>query len=79
MLLSLHEFATDSATVLIADFVHLDGVITAVEGNDEFAVLVIRFCGYEFAIESEDVHVLFEHFLHVKFRGFWLKGDHTTH
>ena len=79
VLLSLHEFAADSAAVLVADLVHLDGVVTAVEGNDEFAVLVIGLGGNELAVESEDVHVLLEHLLHVELGSLWLEGNNATH
>ena len=42
VLLALHELATNAAGVLVADLVDLDGVVSAVEGNDEAAALIIR-------------------------------------
>lgn len=70
LLLSLHETATDSSGVLIADLIYLDGVVTAVEGNDEFSCFIIWLGTDQLGLESKDMHVLLEHFLHVNL--WWL-------
>jgi len=79
VLLALHELTTNASTVLIADFVHLDGVITAEERDDELTSLIIGLSANEFSIEAEDVHVLFEDFLHVDLRSLRVQGKHTVH
>ena len=79
MALALHELATDAARVLVAHLVHLDGVVTAVERDDELTVLVIGLSGDELGVESEDVHVLLEHFLHVNLGGLGLKVNDGGH
>merc|ERR1719454_974712 len=65
MLLALHEVTSNSAGVLVTDFIDLDGVITTEEGDNELSGFIIRLSGDELGVESEDVHVLFEHLLHV--------------
>ena len=79
MSLALHELATDAARVLVANLVHLDGVVTAVEGDDELTVLIIGLSGDELGVEAEDVHILLEHLLHVDLRGLLLEGDDGAH
>jgi len=79
VLLSLHELAANTAAVLIAHFVHLDGVVTAVEGDDETTVLIIGLGGDELRVETKDVHVLLEHFLHVELGDLRLEGDNASH
>jgi hypothetical protein len=74
MLLSFHEFASDSSGVLVANLIDLDSVITAIEGDNEFSAFIIGFGGNEISLESENVHVLFKHFLHVKLGWLWLEG-----
>lgn len=78
LLLSLHESTSDSAGVLVADLVDLDGVVTAVERNDESSGLIIRLSANQLGLESEDVHVLFEHLLHVYLWSFWLQSENGT-
>ena len=75
MSLALHELATNTAGVLVANLVHLDGVVTAVEGDDELTVLIIGLSGDELGVEAEDVHILLEHLLHVDLRGLLLEGN----
>jgi hypothetical protein len=41
VLLALHELTTNATRVLVANFIDLDGVVTAVEGYDESARLII--------------------------------------
>ncbi len=41
LLLALHETTTNAPAVFVADFVDLDGVITAVETDDESAGLIV--------------------------------------
>ena len=77
--LSLHKFATDAAGVLVANLVDLDGVVSAVEGDKELAVLIIGLSGDELGVEAQDVHVVFEHLLHVLLRRLGLKLDHRSH
>jgi hypothetical protein len=72
VLLALHELTADATRVLVANLIHLDGVVTAVEGNNESARLIIRLSRYELRFESENMHILFEHFLHVNLRRLWL-------
>ena len=69
VVLLLHELAADTAGVLVTDLVDLDGVVTAVEGDDELTVLIIGLGGDELGVEPEDMHVLLEHFLHIHLRG----------
>ena len=78
VVLLLHELSTDTAGVLITDLIDLDGVITAVEGDDELTVLIIGLSGDELGVESEDVHVLLEHFLHVHLGGLRVEGHDGT-
>jgi hypothetical protein len=68
VLLALHELTSNTTRVLIADLINLNGVITTVEGNNEPARLIIRLSGDELRLESEDMHILLEHFLHVNLR-----------
>lgn len=70
VLLALHELTANATRVLVANFIHLDGVVTAVEGYDESARLIIGLGGDELRLESKNVHILFEHLLHVNLR--WL-------
>ena len=79
VVLALHELATDAARVLVAHLVHLGGVVTAVERDDELTVLVIGLGGDELGVEAEDVHVLLEHFLHVNLGGLGLKVKYGGH
>lgn len=79
VLLSLHELATNTAGVLVTDLVDLDGVISAVEGDDETAVLVIGLSGDQLGVESQDVHVLLEHLLHVKLGHLRLESNNRSH
>lgn len=75
LLLALHEATTNSARVLVAHLVDLHSVVTAVEGDDEGAGLIIRLGGDELGVEAHDVHVLFEHLLHVEFWWLGLEGN----
>ena len=79
VILSLHELATDAAGVLVTHLVDLDGVITAVEGDDELAVLIIGLSADELGVEAKDVHVLLEHLLHVALGRLGLQGDNRAH
>jgi hypothetical protein len=72
VLLALHELTANATRVLVANLIHLDGVVTAVEGNNESARLIIRLSRDELRFESENMHILFEHFLHVNLRRLWL-------
>jgi len=65
LLLTLHETTSNTARVLVANFVDLNSVVTAVERDDEISRFVIRLSADEFRIESEYVHVLLEHLFHV--------------
>jgi len=79
LLLALHEAATDTAAVFVADFVDLDGVVTAVEADDEGAGLIVRVSGDQSGVEAKDVHVLLEHLLHVELWRLGLQGEHASH
>jgi len=79
VLLALHELATNAAAVLVAHLIHLDGVVTAVERDDEGSALIIGLGGDELSVESQDVHVLFEHLLHVELGLLWLQRDDAAH
>jgi len=79
MLLALHEFTSDSSGVLVADFVDLDGIITTEEGDNELSGFIIGLGGDELGVEAEDVHVLFEHFLHIDLGGLSSKVEDTVH
>jgi len=68
VLLALHELTTNATRVLVADLVDLDGVVTAVEGDDETTRLIIRLGGDELRLESQNVHILLEHLFHVDLR-----------
>jgi hypothetical protein len=76
VLLALHELTTNATRVLVADLVDLDGVVTAVEGDDETTRLIIRLGGDELRLESQNVHILLEHLLHVDLRRLGLQGVH---
>lgn len=79
VLLALHELATDAARVFVADLVYLDGIVSAVEGNDETAAFIIRLGGNELGFKAEDVHVLLEHLFHIELGDFWLESNYTSH
>ncbi len=76
LLFALHESATNATAVFVANFVNLDGVVATIEGDNESAGLIIGLSGDKFGVEAKDVHVLFEHFLHVVLWWFRLKSDH---
>lgn len=76
VLLSLHEFSSNSSGVLVANLVDLDGVVTAVERNNESSGLVIWLSAHQLGLESENVHVLLEHFLHVNLGWLGVQGVH---
>lgn len=76
VLLPLHELAAESARVLVAHLVHLDGVVAAVERHDEATRLVIRVSRDQLRLETQHVHVLLEHLLHVDLRGLGLQRVH---
>lgn len=78
VLLALHELSTGAAAVFVAHFVDLDGVVSAVEGNNETAVFVIGLGGNQFRVETEDVHVLLKHLLHVELRGLGLESNNAA-
>ena len=69
LLLSLHETAANSAGVLVANLVDLDCVVSAVEADDEASGFVVGLGADEGSLESQRVHILFEHLLHVCLRG----------
>ena len=75
LLLSFHETSANSSGVLVANFVNLDSVISAVERNDESSGLIIWFCAYKDSIKSKSVHVLLEHFFHVDLWWLGLKSE----
>ena len=79
MLFAFHETSTHAATVLVTDFVDLDGIVTAVEGNDKGTAFIIGFSGHKLGVESKDMHVLLEHLLHIEFRNLWLESDDASH
>jgi hypothetical protein len=74
VLLALHEITTNATRVLVANFVDLDSVVTAVEGDDETTRLIIRLGGDELRLKSENVHILLEHLLHIDLRRLGLQG-----
>ncbi len=78
VLLPLHELAAHSPRVLVADLIDLDGVVPAVEGDDELPVLIVGLGRDDLGLESEDVHVLLEHLLHVDLGGLGLQGVDRT-
>jgi len=78
LLLSLHETSTNSSGIFVADFINLNGVISAVEGNDESSSLIIWLCGDQDSLEPEDVHVLLEHFLHVNLWGLRFERENRS-
>jgi hypothetical protein len=59
VLLSLHKLSSNSSRVLVANFVDLNGVVSAVEGDDESSGLIIRLSAHQFGFESKDMHVIF--------------------
>ena len=75
LLLALHEAATLTTRVLVANLVDLKSVITAVEHDDEVTGLIIRLGGDELSVEAEHVHILLEHLLHVDLGGLGLQGE----
>ena len=79
VLLALHELASNSATVLVAHFIDLDGVVSAEEGDDEFSGLIIGLGRDEFGVEAQDVHVLLEDLLHVALWGLGSERENAVH
>ena len=69
LFLALHEAASNTARVLVANLVDLDSVVSAEERDHEVTGLIIRLSADQFSIKSEHVHVLFEHFFHVNLGG----------
>jgi hypothetical protein len=51
----------------------LNGIITAIERDNEVTGFIIRLSADKFGIKSQNVHVLLEHFLHVNLRSLWSK------
>lgn len=78
LLLSLHKSTADSSGVLVTNLINLNGVVTTVERNDESSGLIIRLSANQLGLESEDVHVLLKHLLHVDLWSFWLQGQDGT-
>ena len=74
VLLPLQELPANPARVLVAHLIDLDGVVPAVERYNELPVLIIGLSGHQLSLESEDVHVLLEHLLHVNLGRFGLEG-----
>ena len=68
VLLAFHELATHSAGVLVAHLVYLNGIVPAIERYDELSALIIRLSRDKLSLESQNVHVLLEHLLHVNLR-----------
>jgi hypothetical protein len=71
VLLALHEFTTNAARVLVTDLIDLDCVVTAVERDNEATWLIIGLSWDEFCLETENVHILLEHLLHINLG--WLR------
>jgi hypothetical protein len=42
VLLAFHELSSYSTRILVTDLIDLDGIISTIEGNDEFTELIIR-------------------------------------
>jgi len=79
MFLLLHEFTSHTSRVFVTDFVNLDGIISTEEGDNELTGFIIRLSRDEFGVESEDVHVLLEHLLHVDLGGLSSEVEDTVH
>lgn len=77
--LSLKELTSNSSRVLITFLIDLDGVISTEEGEKEDSGLIIWLSRDEFALESKDMHVLFEDLLFILLRSRGLKGLHGSH
>lgn len=65
LLLAMDEGTSNAARVLIANFINVDGVVSAVERDDESARLIIGLGGYQASVEAQNVHVLLKHLFHV--------------
>mgnify|MGYP003337452515 CR=1 FL=1 len=79
LFLALHKSATHATTVFVANLIYLNRIITTVKRNDEGSIFVIRLGRHQLCVESKDVHILFEHFFHVKFRNLGLESQNTAH
>jgi hypothetical protein len=73
MLLSLHEFTTNSPWVFITKFIYHNCIVTTEEGESKNSVFIIWFRRDKFALESKNVNVVLENFLHIHRRSFRLK------
>lgn len=65
VILALHKFAANAATVLVTHLIDEDGVVTTEERDNEFTVLIVRLSRHELGVKAEDMHILLEHLLHV--------------
>lgn len=67
VLLSFEELSAPNAGVLVGILVHLDCIISAEEGDDEFSALLVLVLGDESRLETHDVLVVGEELGHVLF------------
>jgi len=74
VLIALHDLTTNATRVLVENLVHLDGVVTAEDGDDETTRLIIRLGGDELRLKSENVQILLKHLLHIDLRRLGLQG-----
>jgi len=79
VLFALHELASNSATVLVANLVHSDSIVSTHERNNEITCLIIRLGAHQLSSEPQDVHVLLEDFLHVNLRSLGIERKHSVH
>ena len=78
VLLPLQELATPDARILVGILVHLDGIISAEEGNNELPVMLIFVLRNESGLEPHHVLIVGKDLGHVLLGGLWLQTVNTA-
>jgi len=73
MLLSFHEFSSDSTRVFITNFIDHDSVISTEEWKSKDSVFIIWLWWDQFAFKSQNMNVVLEYFLYINRRSLWLQ------
>lgn len=76
-----HDLAAQHSLVLLRHLIHLNGVVTAEEGQDEVPMYVILIGRNQLALKSEDYHIFVEHLDEVLLGGLGLEvlaGGHRV-
>lgn len=72
LFLALKEFSSPNAWVFIGALINLDGIITAVERNNEFTIVFILVLRNKSGFKSQNVLIISEKLSHIFLWRFWL-------